>query len=128
MDTIGDMLSRIRNAQSARHEAVRVPASNLRLRVAELLEREGYVAKIEKRGRVKERKFLEITLKYEDGLPAIREVRRLSKPGRRWYADKSKMWSRRAGRRLVISTPQGIMTDKAARKAGLGGEVLFEIW
>jgi small subunit ribosomal protein S8 len=128
MDTIGDMLTRIRNAQMARHKDVRVPFSGLRWRIAELLEKEGYIAKAKKHGRLKDRRMIEIELKYENGAPAITEIKRISKPGRRWYAGKTEISSRRAGRRLVVSTPKGIMIDKDARKAGLGGEVLFEIW
>jgi small subunit ribosomal protein S8 len=128
MDTIGDMITRIRNAQMARHETVRIPFSNLKWRIAELLEKEGYIAKAEKKGKSKERKVIEITLKYENGMPAIREIRRISKPGRRWYVTKDEMRSRRAGRELVVTTSKGIMTASQARKAGLGGEILFEIW
>jgi small subunit ribosomal protein S8 len=128
MDSIGDMLTRIRNAQMARHQDVRVPFSGLRWRIAELLEKEGYIAQAKKQGWLKDRRVIEIELKYENGAPAITEIKRISKPGRRWYAGKSEMSSKRAGRRLMVSTSKGIMTDKNARKAGLGGEILFEIW
>jgi small subunit ribosomal protein S8 len=115
MDTVGDMLSRIRNAQLARHERVRVPFSNLRWRIAELLAKEGYVAKVQKHGRTKERRV-------------ITELRRVSKPSRRVYAGRRALSPRKAGRRFIVSTPRGLMTDTEARKAGIGGEVLFEIW
>lgn len=128
MDTVGDMLTRIRNASMARHEDVRLPFSDLRWRIAELLEKEGYIAKAEKHGRTKERRVIVITLKYAHGAPAITELRRVSKPGKRVYAGWGELSSRRAGRRLVVSTPKGLMTDAQARKARLGGEVLFEIW
>lgn len=127
-DTIGDMLTRIRNAQLARHESARIPYSDLRWRIAELLEKEGYLVKAEKKGRAKDRRIIEIGLKYEDGMPVARELKRVSKPGRRLYAKKTELFSRHSGRRIIVSTPAGIMTDKQARKAGLGGEVLFEIW
>jgi small subunit ribosomal protein S8 len=128
MDTVGDMLSRIRNAQLARHERVRVPFSNLRWRIAELLAKEGYVAKVQKHGRTKERRVIEIALKYENGSPVITELRRVSKPSRRVYAGRRALSPRKAGRRFIVSTPRGLMTDTEARKAGIGGEVLFEIW
>lgn len=128
MDTVGDMLTRIRNAQLARHKDVRVPFSDLRWRIAELLQKEGYIEKAEKKGRTKERRVIEITLKYENGVPAITELRRVSKPGRRVYHRAAKLFPRRAGRRLVLSTSKGIMTDREARKVGIGGEILFEIW
>lgn len=127
MDSIGDMLTRIRNAQAVRHTDVEMPFSNVKWRIAELLEAKRYVAKAEKHGRTVNR-VITITLKYEDGEPAIREIRRISKPGNRVYSTAVKLFSRRAGRRFVLSTPKGIMTDLEARKARIGGEILFEIW
>ncbi len=127
MDVVSDMITRIRNAQMVRHESVRIPFSNLKWQIAELLEKEGYIEKAEKKGRFRERRMIEIKLKYENGQPKIRELRRISKPGRRVYAG-CNVRSKKAGRQLVLSTSKGIMTDKEARKLKIGGEVLFEIW
>jgi len=127
MDTIGDMLTRIRNAGAVRHETVKLPYSNLKWAIAQTLLEEKFLAKAEKKGR-KDRRIIELTLKYVDGEPAIRELRRISKPGRRVYVKKASARSRRAGRIYVLSTPKGIMTSKKAIAEGVGGEVLFEIW
>lgn len=128
VDAISDMLTRIRNAQAVGHEIAKVPYSNFKWEVAELMQKKGYIAEAEKKGR-NPRRVIEITLKYEkDMSPFIRELRRISKPGRRFYVKRTDLMSRRAGRRRVVSTPKGIMLDQDARKAGVGGEILFEIW
>jgi small subunit ribosomal protein S8 len=128
-DPLGDMLTRIRNAQRARSSVVSSPASSLRANVLEVLKREGYIrgfAKIDVRPGVAE---LQIELKYMDGEPVIKEINRVSKPGRRIYskiADLPKVYS---GLGIaILSTPRGVMSDSEARAANVGGEVLCRVF
>jgi len=128
MDQISNMLTSIRNAQAVRHPVVRVPFSNLKYEIAKILERNGFVEKIEKKGR-KTKKFIEITLKYEDNLPRISGLKRVSKPGQRIYLPWRKIKKVKQGYGIaIISTSKGLMTDKEARKQKIGGEILCEIW
>ncbi len=127
-DPITDMLNRIRNAQAVGKETVEIPFSNLKYEIAQILEKEGFVEKVEKRGK-KSRKFIELTLKYENGLPAISGLKRVSKPGQRIYLPYGKLKPVKGGYGIsIISTSKGLMTNKGARKNKLGGEVLCEIW
>lgn len=138
MDPIVDMLNRIRNAQAVLHPTVGIPFSNLKHEIAKILEKEGFIKKSEKRGR-KEKKFIEITLKYSDGTsaegetrqgrPAISGIKRISKQGQRIYFKAKELKPVKSGYgTAIISTSRGLMTNKEARKKGLGGEVLCEIW
>jgi len=127
-DPIADMLNRIKNAQAVGHLTVELPFSNLKYEIAKILERKGFVEKIEKKGR-KARKTMEISLKYNDKAPAVLGVKRVSKPGQRIYLASSRMRKVREGYGMaIISTSQGLMTDREAKKQKLGGEVLCEIW
>ncbi len=128
-DPITDMLNRIRNAQAVRHQTVEVPHSNLKQKLAEILVREGFLDKIEKR-RKKTQKIIEIYLKYSvDKSPAISGLKRISKPSQRIYKKSKEIRRIRGGYGIaIISTPQGLMTDKGARKNKAGGEILCEIW
>ena len=128
-DTIADMLTRIRNASRARHPKLEMPGSRLKAEIAKLLKEEGYISSF-KLGEENRKKTLRITLKYgPDGKPAISQVVRVSKPGRRVYASRTEIPRVLGGLGdAVLTTPRGIMTDKKARKAGIGGEVLLEIW
>ncbi|HOV68996.1 MAG TPA: 30S ribosomal protein S8 [Clostridia bacterium] len=128
-DTIADMLTRIRNAQVARHETVNVPASNLKKSIAQILLDEGYIKAYEiiddgPQGTIK------ITLKYGPNKQrVIQGLKRISKPGLRVYAKKDEIPKVLGGLGIaIISTSQGVMTDKQARSNGLGGEVLAYIW
>jgi small subunit ribosomal protein S8 len=128
-DPLGDMLTRIRNGLHARKNVIDCPASNLRANVLEVLKREGYIRAYE---RIEERpgvSKLTIELKYADGEPAIKELRRISKPGRRVYskiADLPKVYN---GLGIsILSTPQGVLSDGEARKANVGGEVLCRVF
>jgi small subunit ribosomal protein S8 len=128
-DPIGDMLTRIRNAQVARHEAVLMPASNIKKAIAKILLDEGYVKSVDfvddqLQGQIK------ITLKYAQGKqPVIRGLKRISKPGLRVYAGSEDIPKVLGGLGIaVVSTSQGVMTDKKARTVGVGGEVLAYIW
>ena len=125
MDPISDMLTRIRNAQKAGLKTVDIPLSNLIFEIAKILKAEIYFEDFKKLGRGNE-KILEIALKYPE---AIHEIKRISKPGQRIYAGTSEIKTVKNGYGiLVISTSKGLMTNKEARKANLGGEVLLEIW
>lgn len=124
MDPISDMLTRIRNAQKAGHQTVNIPLSNLKIEIAKILKAENYVEDFKKLGKGTE-KFLEVTLKPE----AIHEIKRVSRPGQRIYAGSQEIKQVKSGYGIsVVSTSKGLMTNKEARKAHLGGEVLLEIW
>lgn len=131
-DPIADMLNRIRNAQAVSKETVVIPFSNLKYEIAKILEEQKLVGKIEKKGR-KPRKVLEITLKYppagQTDFPVISGLKRISKPGQRIYAGTKEIRSVRGGYGIsIISTPNGLMTNKEAKRKKLGGEILCEIW
>ncbi len=124
-DPIADMLNRIRNAQAVSKETVVIPFSNLKYEIAKILEKQGFVEKLEKKGR-KPRKVFEITLKY----PAvISGLRRTSKPGQRIYTSAKEIKPVRGGYGiLIVSTSKGLMTNKEAKRKKLGGEIICEIW
>ncbi len=128
-DPIADMLTRIRNALIARHDTVTLPASNMKKAIAKILLDEGYVKSIDfidddVQGQIK------IVLKYAQGKqPVIKGLKRISKPGLRVYARQEELPKVLGGLGIaIISTSKGVMTDKAARNAGIGGEVLAYIW
>ncbi|KKT81018.1 MAG: 30S ribosomal protein S8 [Candidatus Azambacteria bacterium GW2011_GWA1_44_9] len=125
MDPISDMLTRIRNAQKAGHQAVNIPMSNLKFEIAKILKKENYVEDCRKSGKGT-KKIIEITIKYP---AAINEIKRISKPGKRVYAGVSEIKPIKNGYGVsIISTSRGLMTNKEARKSGFGGEILLEIW
>ena len=127
-DPITDMLNRIRNAQAVAHSTVDVPFSNLKFEIAKILDKEDFIEKIEKANK-KNRKVIEITLKYIDKTPAISGMIRVSKPGQRIYTESSKIKRSKGGYGIyIISTSKGLMTNNEARKNKLGGEVMCEIW
>lgn len=122
-DPIADMFTRIRNAQGANKVAVRMPASKQKLAIAQVLKEEGYIADFSVSGEVKTE--LEVTLKYFEGKPVIESIERVSRPGLRIYKKRNELPKVMGGLGVaVVSTSKGLMTDRAARKAGLGGEVL----
>jgi small subunit ribosomal protein S8 len=127
-DPIGDLITRIRNAQMRHKSKVSTPGSNLRSRVLEVLKSEGYIrgyASVEKDGRSE----LEIELKYFEGTPVIKEIERVSKPGRRVYASVKNLPRINNGLGVaILSTPKGVMADHEARDANVGGEVLFTVF
>ncbi|MBI4709123.1 MAG: 30S ribosomal protein S8 [Candidatus Portnoybacteria bacterium] len=128
MDTISDMLIRIKNAQAAGRPNVEMPFSNLKFALAKILEKENFIGGIEEKGKKANHK-ISITLRYDEGQGAIQGVLRKSKPGRRLYLKKGQIWPVKQGYgRAIISTSKGLMTNKEAKKAGLGGEILCEIW
>lgn len=128
-DPLGDMLTRIRNAQMRRKARVSTPGSTLRARVLDVLADEGYIRGYSTTEFGNGRTEFEIELKYFDGLPVIRTIERVSKPGRRVYAAVDKMPRVANGLGVTImSTPKGVMADHAARDANVGGEVLCKIF
>ena len=129
-DVVADMLTRIRNANSAKHEKVDIPASNLKKAIAEILVNEGYIASYEVKDTENKQGVITVTLKYGEGKARVLQgLRRVSKPGLRIYSSCEELPRVRNGLGVaIISTSKGIMTDKAARKQNLGGEVLAFIW
>ncbi len=128
-DLLSDMLTRIRNGLSAEHKEVVVPASKFRGQVLEVLVSEGYIRSYESREVRKGISEFVVSLKYFEGLPVIKEVARVSKPGRRVYRSVKEFPSVRNGLGiLILSTPKGVMSDKAARDAKVGGEVLCKVF
>ncbi|GAA05170.1 MULTISPECIES: 30S ribosomal protein S8 [Photobacterium] len=122
-DPISDMLTRLRNGQAAKKVAVKMPSSKLKVAIAALLKEEGYVADYTVTGEVKPE--LEVTLKYFEANPVIEQIQRVSRPGLRIYKKKDALPSVMGGLGIaVVSTSKGLMTDRAARKAGLGGEII----
>ena len=126
-DPIADMLTRIRNANSAYHEKVEMPASTVKAAVLNVLKEEGFVKNFES---VNNGKTLKVTLKYGSNKEkVISGIKRISKPGLRVYAKKEELPRVLGGLGIaVISTSQGVMSDKTARKLGLGGEVIAYVW
>ncbi len=128
-DPIGDMLTRIRNAQMRRRPKVSTPASNMRARVLDVLAEEGYIrgyTRVEQKGVEPE---FEIELKYYNGQPAIREIERVSKPGRRVYSPVKGLQTVANGLGVsILSTPKGVMSDHRAREENVGGEVICNVF
>ena len=127
-DPLGDMLTRIRNGQRAKKDSVLSPASNLRARVLEVLQREGYIRGFSE-DETGKHKQLRIELKYFEGEPAIKHVARVSKPGRRIYSGSKELPVIRNGLGItIVSTPRGVLSDAEARAQNVGGEVLAEVF
>jgi len=128
-DPLGDMLTRIRNAQMRRRRKVVTPASNIRGRVLDVLAEEGYIrgyARVEQKGTIP---TFEIELKYYNGEPAIREIKRVSTPGRRVYSPVRDLPTVANGLGVaILSTPKGVMSDSSAREQNVGGEILCNIF
>ena len=128
-DPLGDMLTRIRNAQMRRRPKVSTPASNLRGRVLDVLQDEGYIrgyTRVEMKGEIPQ---FEIELKYYNGQPAIREIERVSKPGRRVYSPVKTLPTVANGLGVaILSTPKGVMSDAKAREENVGGEILCNVF
>lgn len=126
-DTLADMFTRIRNGQQAGKETVTMPASKLKKSVAEVLIAEGYLASVEVSEGAKPE--LTVALKYYQGKPVIESIKRISRPGLRQYRGADEVTKVSAGLGVsIVSTSQGIMTDRAARQAGIGGEIICEVF
>ena len=127
-DPIADMLTRIRNANQAKHEVVEMPASRLKLEILEVLKNEGYIAEYEKIEDGKQG-VIKVTLKYVNKERVIKGIKRISKPGLRVYAKSTELPQALNGLGVaIISTSNGVMTDREARKNKLGGEVVAFVW
>ena len=128
-DTIADLLTRIRNANSAKHDTVEIPASNMKKAICQILVDEGYIKSfsVEEDGK---QGMIKVVLKYAEGkTPVIQGLRRVSKPGLRIYSNVEDMPKVLKGLGIaIISTSKGIMTDRQARKENVGGEVLAFVW
>lgn len=128
-DPLGDMLTRIRNAQMRGRSSVTTPGSKLRARVLDVLAEEGFIrgyAVVEKLGQAAE---IEIELKYYEGKPVIRKIKRISKPGRRVYSAVTELPRVQNGLGIsILSTPKGVMSDATARDQNVGGEILCEVF
>ena len=128
-DPIGDMLTRIRNAQARGKSSVSTPASKLRAWVLDVLVSEGYIRSYERKDSDNGQGELVISLKYYEGEPVIRDLKRVSKPGRRVYMGVKEIPQVRNGLGVsIVSTPKGVMSDAAARSANVGGEVLCTVF
>ena len=127
-DPLGDMLTRIRNGQRARKDSVLSPASKLRARVLDVLQREGYIRDYSEE-EMGPAKGIRIELKYFEGQPAIKHVARVSKPGRRVYSGATELPRVMNGLGItIVSTPRGVLSDAEAREQNVGGEVLAEVF
>ena len=128
-DPLGDMLTRIRNAIGRKKSKVSTPNSRLRARVLDVLKSEGYIRDYSQTDFDNGKSEIEIELKYFDGAPVIREIARVSKPGRRVYSGSKELPVIRNGLGItIVSTPKGVLSDAEARAANVGGEVLAEVF
>ena len=127
-DPLGDMLTRIRNGQRVGKPQINCPASKFRANVLEVLEREGYIRGYREVEEIKAQPRLEIELKYHEGSPVIRTIKRVSRPGRRIYASIKDLRPINNGLGIsILSTPRGVMSDAEARAANVGGELLCTV-
>ena len=128
-DPLGDLLTRIRNGQSARLSAVSSPASKHRISVLEVLKREGYIRDFSVSKKDNGSADLTVELKYSEGQPVIKEIARISKPGRRVYSKVTEVPRYFNGLGIsILSTPRGVLSDKEAREANVGGELLCRVF
>lgn len=129
---ISDMLIRIKNAQAVRGEQVVMPFSKVKFKIANILKEAGYISEVErknKKAKKAEHEYLQLTLKYQDNQGALSGVKIISRPSRRMYIKAKDIKSVRSGQGLaIVSTSKGIMNSKEANKAGLGGEIICEVW
>ncbi len=129
MDPIGDMFTRIRNGQMRFLNTIDLPASNFRLKILEVLKQEGYIINYVLEKKEKNKKNLKVDLKYYEGHPVIKEIKRVSKPGRRVYSKANSIPIIQNGLGLaILSTPKGVMSDNEARKNNLGGEIICKVF
>ena len=127
-DPIGDMIARIKNAQSRTHKKVELPSSNFKIKIAEILKNEGFVRDF-KVNSEKNKNLLTLELKYHSGNPVINTIERVSKPGRRIFSSAESLPKINNGLGIaIISTPKGVMTDIDARKQKVGGEIICKVF
>ena len=129
VDPIGDMITRIRNAQMRSLRSVNIPSSKFRVKILDILKKEGYIAGYKFLTDSKEKNILSVDLKYENGMPVIREIKRISKPGRRIYARADSIPTIQNGLGLaIVSTSKGVMSDNDAKNQKIGGEIICKIF
>ena len=129
VDPIGDMLTRIRNGQMRSLNKIKIPFSNFRLKILEVLKKEGYIIDFNIDNGKKKIKFLSVDLKYYEGQPVIKEIKRVSKPGRRVYSKATSIPKVLNGLGLaILSTSKGVMSDADAMKNNLGGEIICKVF
>lgn len=127
-DPISNMLTQIRNAQMVKKEAISIPYSDLNFEVARVLKEKGFLKEVDKKGR-KNKKKLEIGLRYQDGVPAISGIKKVSKSSQRVYKGYQEIRKIKGGYGIsVISTSKGVMADEEAKKKKAGGEIICEVW
>ncbi len=129
VDPIGDMLTRIRNGQMRSLNKINIPFSNFRLKILEVLKKEGYIIDFNINNGKEKKKFLSVDLKYYEGQPVIKEIKRISKPGRRVYSKATSIPKVLNGLGLaILSTSKGVMSDTDAIKNNLGGEIICKVF
>ena len=129
VDPVGDMITRIRNAQIRLSQNVIIPSSKFRTKILEVLKKEGYILDYKILSDVKNKGNLSVNLKYTDGIPVIKEIKRVSKPGRRIYAKADSIPKIQNGLGVaIVSTSKGIMTDNDARNKNVGGEIICRVF
>jgi len=129
IDPIGDMLTRIRNAQMRSLNIVNIPNSKFRVKILDILKQEGFISNYKVINDTDSKKTLSVDLKYFNGIPVIKEIKRISKPGRRIYARADSIPKIQNGLGLaIVSTSKGVMTDNDARNQKIGGEIIFRIF
>jgi len=129
VDPIGDMITRIRNGQMRSLSKVEVPASKFRTKILEILRNEGYISNFKVNVQEDKKNNISVDLKYNQGIPVIKDIKRISKPGRRVYTRANSIPRIQNGLGIAImSTPKGVMTDTEARKNNIGGEILCKVF
>ena len=129
VDPIGDMLTRIRNAQMRSLSSVKIPGSKFRAKILDVLKKEGYISDYKFLTDVKDKNSLTVSLKYDNGNPVIKEIKRVSKPGRRIYAKADSIPRIQNGLGLaIVSTSKGIMSDNDAKNKNIGGEIICRVF
>ena len=129
VDPIGDMITRIRNAQMRLLNNVKMPSSKFRTKILDVLKQEGYISNYKLLSDSNKKNSLSVDLKYNNGIPVIREIKRVSKPGRRIYARATSIPKIKNGLGLaIVSTSKGIMTDNDARSKNVGGEIICRVF
>ena len=128
-DPIGDMIARIKNAQLRNHKTLKLPSSNFKVKISEVLKKEGFIIDYKVESKKTNKIDLTINLKYNSGSPVISEIERISKPGRRIFSSAESLPKINNGLGIaIISTPKGVMTDIDARKQRLGGEIICKVF
>ena len=128
-DPIGDMISRVKNAQDRNHKKVELPSSNFKVRIADILKNEGFIKNFKINSEDNKKSILELELKYHSGNPVISTFERVSKPGRRIFSSANGLPKINNGLGIaIVSTPKGVMTDIDARKQKVGGEVICKVF